>query len=408
VKAPTPGPGVRRGLVAGVQSVVLLLTAPACAPHSTPGPSPLAARPDWSPLRQFLDSAVTAGAAPGIVVGVSWPGHRYVYGAGHLGQGLNRRPGHRTVYDLASLTKVVGLTTMTMWAVQEGRLDLDAPVSRYVPAFQGGEKDSVTIRLLLAHASGLPAGRPLYLLAYSRPAVLAVVDSTPLDTLPGSQYRYSDLGAILLTQAIETVYGERIDSLLTRRLFQPLGMRSTTYIVPVAWLPRVAPTEYDSLRGRLIRGQVHDENTWRMESVSGHAGIFSSADDLLTCGEWWISQCRGMPAGEGRPAVSDSTMRAFALRQELPHGSHRAVGWETPTEENTGSSFLSVGSVGHTGFTGTSIWMDPQRGVVIVVLGNRINPTRANQRYAGVRRGVGDLVLLALDPELQSPASAAR
>ncbi len=394
-----------------VRGASLLLALLACAPHATPGPVPparLASRPDWQPLRAFLDSAIAAGAAPGIVVGVSWPGHRYVYGAGHLGEGAPRRPGHKTVYDLASLTKVVGLTTATMWAVQEGRLDLDAPVSRYVPAFQGAQKDSVTIRLLLSHASGLPSGRPLYRLAYSRPAVLAVVDSTPLDTVPGARYRYSDLGAILLMQAIETVYGERIDSLLTRRLFRPLGMGSTTYLVPVAWIPRVAPTEYDSMRGRMIRGQVHDENAWRMEGASGHAGIFSNADDLLTFGEWWVSQYRGEPAGAGRPAIREQTMRAFALRQDLPPGSHRALGWETPTEDNTGSSFLSVGSVGHTGFTGTSIWMDPVREIVIVVLGNRIHPTRANQRYAGVRRGVGDLVLTALVPAVQPVAAAAR
>jgi len=390
---------------------LILLAALACAPgaaFTTSSPVPLASRPDWAPLRHFVDSAIAAGAAPGIVVGVSWGGHRYVYGAGRMGDGVPTRPGHRTAYDLASLTKVVGLTTAMMWAVEEGRIDLDAPVSRYVPAFEAPGTDSVTIRRLLAHASGLPAWRPLYLLAYSRPAVLAVVDSTPLDTVPGARYRYSDLGAILLTQALETVYAERLDSLLARRLFQPLAMRSTTYIVPVTWIPRVAPTEYDSLRGRMIRGQVHDENAWRMEGVSGHAGIFSTADDLLTFGEWWISQYQGAPAPAGRPAVTSATLRAFSLRQELPPGSHRALGWETPTDDNTGSAYLSVGSVGHTGFTGTSIWMDPVRGVTIVVLANRVHPTRSNQRFAGVRGGVGDRVLQALDPSLQTPAAPAR
>lgn len=389
-------------------AALVLAAALGCAPRMAPGPVPLANRPNWKPLRQFLDSAVAAGAAPGIVVAVSWPGHRYVYGTGRLGDGIRARPGHRTVYDLASLTKVVGLTTAVMWAVEEGRLDLDAPVSRYLPAFQGPGTDSVTIRLLLAHASGLPAWRPLYLLAYSRPAVFAVADSTPLDTLPGARFTYSDVGAILLTQAVETVYGERIDSLLSRRLFTPLGMRSTTYNPPVPWLPRVAPTEFDSLRNRMIRGQVHDENAWRMDGVSGHAGIFSTGDDLLTFGEWWMAQISGAPEGPGRPAVSDTILRAFTTRQELPAGSPRALGWEVPTEGNTGSGYLSAGSVGHTGFTGTSLWMDPERRVVIVVLANRVHPTRANERFAGVRRGVGDRVLLALDPTLQGAAAAAR
>jgi CubicO group peptidase (beta-lactamase class C family) len=158
----------------------------------------------------------------------------------------------------------------------------------------------------------------------------------------------------------------------------------------------VAPTEFDSLRNRMIRGQVHDENAWRMDGVSGHAGIFSTGDDLLTFGEWWVAH------------AADSVVRAFAIPQELPPGSPRALGWEVPTAENTGSGYLSAGSVGHTGFTGTSIWMDPARKVVIVVLANRVHPTRANGRFAGVRRGVGDRVLLALDPGLQGAAAAAR
>lgn len=378
------------------RGAALLLAALACAPRTEPGPVPLARRPDWRPLRHFLDSAVTAGAAPGIVVAVSWPGHRYVYGTGRLGDSLPNRPNGRTVYDLASLTKVVGLTTAMMWAVDEGRLDLDAPASRYVPAFQIPNTDSVTLRLLLAHASGLPAWRPLYLLARSRPGVFAVVDSTPLDTLPGARFVYSDLGAILLTQAVEAAYGERIDSLLARRLFGPLGMQSTTYNPPVAWIPRVAPTEFDPYRGRVIRGQVHDENAWRMDGVSGHAGIFSTGNDLLTFGEWWVAH------------ASDSVVHAFTVPQQLPPGSPRALGWEVPTADNTGSGYLSAGSVGHTGFTGTSIWMDPARRIVIVVLANRVHPTRANERFAGVRRGVGDRVLTALDPALGGVAGTPR
>jgi CubicO group peptidase (beta-lactamase class C family) len=380
----------------------LLLAALACAPRppAAPAPVPLARHPDWAPLRHFLDSAVAAGAAPGIVVAVSWPGHRYVYGTGQLGDGIPNRPNARTIYDLASLTKVVGLTTAMMWAVQEGRIDLDAPVSRYVPAFQGPGTDSVTVRILLAHASGLPAWRPLYLLAANRPGVFGLVDSTPLDTVPGARFVYSDLGAILLTQVIEGVYGERIDTLLSSRMFLPLGMKSTAYNPPVAWLPRIAPTEADPYRGRVIRGQVHDENAWRMAGVSGHAGIFSSGSDLLTFGEWWLSQQHGVTPPSNRPGVDQEVLRAFTVEQNIPTGSGRALGWEVPTADNTGSAFLSAGSVGHTGFTGTSIWMDPGRNVVIVVLSNRVNPTRANTKFAGVRRGVGDLVLTALDPAL--------
>lgn len=396
----------RRGLAVLGAAVAGLL---GCAKPTATGPVPLARHPDWKPLRQFVDSAVRVGAAPGIVVAVSWPGGRYVYGSGHLGNGLSKRPGRNTVYDLASLTKVVGLTTAMMWAVEEGRVNLDAPVSTYLPSVRIAGLDSVTPRELLAHASGLPAWRPLYLLSYTRPGIFAIVDSTPLDTLPGTRFVYSDLGAILLTQLVETVYGTRIDSLLAERLFQPLGMTSTRYNPPATWLPHVAPTEYDSvLRHRVVWGQVHDENAWRMDGVSGHAGLFSSGSDLLTFGEWWLARERAAPAPDSVPALAQQVLCAFTRRQELPPASPRTLGWETPTDDNTGSAYLSAGSVGHTGFTGTSIWMDPAREVVIVVLANRVHPTRANERFAGVRRGVSDRALLALDPALRAAVTAAR
>jgi CubicO group peptidase (beta-lactamase class C family) len=392
----------------GLAGLMCLLAA--CAHRPAPGPAaPAPARaPDWTSLHRFVDSAVAAGASPGMVVAASWPGGRHIYGAGHLGQGAADRPGRHTQYDLASLTKVVGLVTVLMFAVDEGRMDLDAPIQNYVPDFQGASKEHVTVRMLLAHASGLPAWRPFYRIAADRSAVLALVDATPLEAPPGSRFTYSDLGAILLGQATESVYGERLDSLLARRLFRPLGMKHTGYLRLVADVPSIAPTEFDSYRARVIRAQVHDENAWRMGGISGHAGLFSTAEDLLAFGEWWLRAWTGGEAdgrSEGKdasvqrsagPFVRPSVVREFARRQDLPAGSSRALGWETATSGNTGSALLSPGSVGHTGFTGTSIWLDRVRGVVIVVLANSVHPTRANERFAGVRRGVGDLVLAAL------------
>jgi CubicO group peptidase (beta-lactamase class C family) len=332
-----------------------------------------------------------------MVIAASWPGGHHIYGAGHLGDGAADRPDRHTQYDLASLTKVVGLTTVLMFAVDEGRIDLDAPIQAYVPPFQGAGKERVTVRMLLAHASGLPAWRPLYRETANRAAALALVDTTPLEAPPGTRVTYSDLDAILLGQAAESVYGERLDSLLARRLFRPLGMTHTGYLRMATDVPNVAPTELDPYRGRMIRAQVHDENSWRMDGVSGHAGLFSTAADLLTFGDWWLEQRVGGSAGRRvGPVVRAETVTEFARRQELPTGSARALGWETPTPDNTGSALLSPGSVGHTGFTGTSLWIDPARGVVIVVLANRVHPTRANERFAGVRRGAGDLVLAAL------------
>jgi CubicO group peptidase (beta-lactamase class C family) len=390
--------------------VGLVCTLAACA-HSASSdvavPAPTLS-PDWTALHHFVDSALAAGAAPGLVVAASWPGGHHIYGAGRLGDGAPDRPDRHTQYDLASLTKVVGLTTAMMFAVDEGRIDLDTPIQAYVPAFQGAGKERVTVRMLLAHAGGLPAWRPFYRQAADRAAVLALVETTPLEAPPGNRFTYSDLGGILLGQAAESVYGERLDSLLDRRLFRPLGMRHTGYLRMVADVPTVAPTELDVYRGRVLRGQVHDENAWRMGGVSGHAGLFSTAEELLKFGEWWIGQWSGGRAdrrteGGGAPnrpsagpAVRQSVVREFARRQDLPAGSARALGWETPTQDNTGSALLSPGSVGHTGFTGTSLWIDPGRGVVIVVLANPVHPTRAHTRFNGVRRGVGDRVLAAL------------
>jgi CubicO group peptidase (beta-lactamase class C family) len=341
-----------------------------------------------------------------MVIAASWPGGHHIYGAGRLGDGAPDRPDRHTQYDLASLTKVVGLTTALMFAVDEGRIDLDTPIQAYVPAFQGAGKERVTVRILLAHAGGLPAWRPFFREAADRAGVLALVDITPLEAPPGSRFTYSDLSGILLGQAAESVYGERLDSLLDRRLFRPLRMRHTGYLRMVADVPTVAPTELDAYRGRVLRAQVHDENAWRMGGVSGHAGLFSTAEDLLTFGVWWIDQWGGNktarrddgPTGRRSavPSVRQSVVQEFARRQELPAGSARALGWETPTEDNTGSALLSPGSVGHTGFTGTSLWIDPGRGVVIVVLANPVHPTRAHTRFNGVRRGVGDRVLAAL------------
>jgi CubicO group peptidase (beta-lactamase class C family) len=332
-----------------------------------------------------------------MVIAASWPGGHHIYSAGRVGDGAPDRPDRHTQYDLASLTKVVGLTTALMFAVDEGRIDLDTPIQAYVPAFRGAGKERVTVRILLAHAGGLPAWRPFFRQAADRAGVLALVETTPLESPPGHRFTYSDLGGILLGQAAESAYGERLDSLLDRRLFRPLGMRHTGYLRMVADVPTVAPTELDVYRGRVLRAQVHDENAWRMGGVSGHAGLFSTAEDLLKFGEWWLDQRVGGSAGRRvGPTVREETVAEFARRQELPAGSPRALGWETPTEDNTGSALLSPGSVGHTGFTGTSLWIDPGRGVVIVVLANPVHPTRAHTRFNGVRRGVGDRVLAAL------------
>lgn len=388
----------------------LAIAALACVPRPPlPLPTGLTLlETDWRPITTFLDSAISAGAAPGAVLGVSVAGIRFIHGAGQMGPGEPARPEPNTVYDLASLTKAVGLATAAMLAVEDGRLELDAPVQRYVPSFAGREKDRVTIRMLLAHASGLPRWRPLFRETGSRAELFSVTNGTPLDSAPGTAEVYSDLGFIVLTQAIEAGYGERLDSLLARRLFQPLGMTSVRFSPPPGVRERIAPTGHEPWRGRVLRGEVHDENAARMDGVSGHAGLFGAADDLLAFAEWMLAQADGQTGGPAarrtgdsmehsvRPCVSPPVFRAFTRRQHLVPGSSRALGWDTPSPGGSAGRFLSPTSFGHTGFTGTSLWIDPEHQLAIVLLSNRVNPTRDNPRWTPVRAGVADRVMTTL------------
>ncbi|MGH7591348.1 MAG: serine hydrolase domain-containing protein [Gemmatimonadales bacterium] len=355
---------------------------------------------------RFLDSAVANGAAPGAVMAVSWRGHRWYHGTGRLGIGAPAVPDSLTLYDMASVTKVTAMTPLALFAESQGRLDLDAPIQRYVPEFQGPGKDRVTVRQLLTHSSGLPADRPLYKEANTRASAFAMADSTLLDTVPGARMVYSDLGIIVMTQAIERIYGHRLDTLADQLVFGPLGMHDTRYLPPAAWLPRIAPTENDtSWRHRMLRGEVHDENASRLDGVSGHAGLFSDGIDMLTYGEWWIAECGAAGLGDAPiaapeyPAFPLAHLDQFVTRQDTPPGSSRALGWDTPSDISSSGHYMSVRSFGHTGFTGTSIWIDPTRDLVIVLLSNRVHPTRANQNWGvAVRGGVADRVVLALDP----------
>jgi CubicO group peptidase (beta-lactamase class C family) len=368
---------------------LLMMIAVGCAPHTeSPIPSAMTVlKTNWSPVTRYLDSAVSAGAAPGAVLGVSVAGQRFLHATGRLTRDEIAPAEPTTVYDLASLTKVVGLTTAVMLAVDDGKLELDAPVQRYLPAFAGVGKELVTIRLLLAHGSGLPAWRPLFQEAETRERAFALADTTPLSSPPGTKDVYSDLGMIVLTQVVEAVYHERLDSMLARRIYQPLGMTSVRFL-PTGDPGRIAPTELDPWRGRVLRGEVHDENAARLDGVSGHAGLFGSAPDLLTFGEWMLADGQA------------STRREFTRRQNLVPGSSRALGWDTPAPGGSAGAFLSASSFGHTGFTGTSLWIDPEHKLVIVLLSNRVNPTRANSAWTPVRARIADLVMTTLFGDL--------
>lgn len=340
----------------------------------------------WAPVARLIDSAIAQRAFPGAVVAI---GRRdtvlYLQAFGRLDYSGGARVTTRTVYDIASLTKVVGLTTAIMMLVEEGRVELDAPVRRYVPMFGSFHDSAVTVRHLLTHSSGLPAWRPLWRTARDRREVIAMAAREPLEYPTGTRMVYSDLGAIVLTGMVERLAGERLDRLLAHRLFRPLGMRDTRFRPPRSWRARIAPTEVDTAyRRRLVWGEVHDENAFAMDGVSGHAGLFSTAPDLARFAQFML---RG-----GAPLLSSETVRHFTLRQDSAL-SHRALGWETPNGQNSAGSMLSARAFGHTGFTGTSMWIDPGRDLFVILLTNRVHPTRENNRIFEIRRRLADLAV---------------
>ena len=298
-----------------------------------------------------------------------------------------------SVYDLASLTKVVGTTTLVMQACERGVIDLDDRLGRYFPEFREGNKGQVALKHLLTHSSGLAAHVPLYAHAGGKEDILRRILNTPLKYRPGSRSLYSDLGFILLGAALERACGKSLDKLAQEQIFQPLGMRRTCFHPPSDWMPRIAPTEMDPWRKRLLRGEVHDENACAMGGVAAHAGLFGTAADLAVF-------CQALLNGgiyNHRRIVKRSTLETFTQRQAQPSESSRALGWDTPSPNSSAGSRLSPQSYGHTGFTGTSLWIDPRRRLFIVFLTNRVHPSRENNTIQSARRQLADCVAEAVD-----------
>ncbi len=300
-----------------------------------------------------------------------------------------------TLYDLASLTKVVATTTMAMILVDEGKLDLERPVQAYLPGFQGPGKVAVTVRHLLTHSSGLDATAPLYKELHGEEAFVQRIETMDLAYPPGSRSLYSDLGIILLGEILERVAGQPLEAFARERVFAPLAMRDTMFRPPAELRPRIAPTEFDPWRGRLVHGEVHDENAFAMGGVAPHAGLFSTAGDLARFAQMILD---GGTLG-GRRIVSRRTVELFTRRAGIP-GSDRALGWDTKSAESSSAGTLfSPRSFGHTGFTGTSMWIDPARQLFVILLTNRVHPTRDNQLIREARPAVADAVVRALaDP----------
>jgi CubicO group peptidase (beta-lactamase class C family) len=349
-------------------------------------------------VRAVLDRARADSAFPGAFAVVGTRDSVLAeYGVGTLDWAPSPRPDENTLWDMASLTKVVGMTSAMMQLSDAGKVDLDAPVQRYIPEFRGANKERVTVRHLLTHSSGLPAWRPLYKETTTPDEARSLAVATALDTLPGVRMVYSDLGAVILGQIVERVSGERLDDYLARHVFGPLGMTSTRYRPGTELLPRIAPTEFDPWRQRQIRGEVHDENAFSLGGVSGHAGLFSTGHDVARLTRMYLN--RGTL--DGVRIASPETIRRFTTVQDSAF-SNRALGWETPNGSNSAGHLMKRPAFGHTGFTGTSIWVDPSRDLFVVLLTNRVNPTRQNVRINGVRTALADVVVRVFDRDAPS------
>ena len=287
-----------------------------------------------------------------------------------------------TVFDLASLTKVLATTTMAMLLFERGVLELEAPVAGILPEFRHGEdcrRAQVTLRMLLAHSSGLPAYLRLYESAKNRDAMLASACAAPLQAGPGTRAEYSDIGFIVLGEALARLADEPLDRFCQREIFGPLGMSTTGFRPPAEWKERIPPTVDDrDFRQRVVQGEVHDENASALGGVAGHAGLFGAARDLATFAHALLQG--------GRPILRAETISLFTRRETSPPGTSRALGWDTPSSPSQSGTHFSPRSYGHLGYTGASLWLDPERQLSVTLLTNRTWPDRNPERMEQIKQ----------------------
>jgi CubicO group peptidase (beta-lactamase class C family) len=366
-------------------------------------------------LRRLCQTAIVDGAVPGLVVLVASGGRTVFHEAFGHRQIVPRRlrADTATVYDVASLTKAVATSVVAMQLVSAGRLALGDPVVRRLPEFRGPDKEKVTVRHLLCHASGLPAWRPFYEkadgAASPRWSVELLASHEPLEYAPGARSLYSDVGFINLGWLLERTAGVRLDVLADRGIFQPLALESTTFVNLADTEARarllanrhVAATERCPVRKRVMLGEVHDLNAFAMGGIAGHAGLFSTAGDLgsiaaalVAC--WKGGSRAGAPEGRGELVARD-VVREFWTAAGIP-GSTWRLGWDGPAAAGSAAGArLSRDAVGHLGFTGCSLWIDPERETWIVMLTNRVHPVvREEPRIRALRPAVNDAALEAV------------
>jgi beta-glucosidase-like glycosyl hydrolase/CubicO group peptidase (beta-lactamase class C family) len=364
-------------------------------------PMDVRAEAQLQPAFKVVEDAIADKAFPGATIAIGYRGKVSYHAFGKLDYNSNS-PSVKidTMYDLASLTKVV-VTTTLVEKLAEGDfgqpLNLDTPIERYLPEWlsSGNQLDwrhMVTIRHLMTHTSGLPPFKEYWRTSTGKQDTLSRIFAEPLEYEPGTKMIYSDLGIILMAEIIQRLTGKPLDVLANENIFNPLGMKDSMYNPPKKLWPAIAPTEVDNqLRHRLVQGEVHDENAYTIGGVSGHAGVFSTSPDLSHFCQMLLNG--GVYAH--KRILKRATIAEFTAPQPISKN-ERTLGWVVPTEGSSSGHYFSAHSYGHTGFTGTTIWIDPDRQLFVVLLTNRVNPTRENMKIAQVRPAVHDAIMKAL------------
>ncbi|HWZ12802.1 MAG TPA: serine hydrolase domain-containing protein [Acidobacteriaceae bacterium] len=350
----------------------------------------------FAAAERVLNEAVADRAFPGAAYGVLADGATATGAVGRfIYEDESRIVLPHTVFDVASVTKVVATTAMAMLLFERKLLSLDERISNILPEFAAAEppdspKRDVTVRMLLAHSSGLPGWAPLYQTCEDRESLLRACYAMPLAHRPMAAAEYSDIGFILLGEALARLAGEPLNAFCARELFSRLNMAQTQFLPAREMRDEIPPTELDlAFRRRVVQGEVQDENCWVMGGVAGHAGLFSTVPDLLR-----FAQCM---LGTAQSLLLPTTVELFTMREANPPQTSRALGWDTPSPEGSSSGRLfSPHSAGHLGYAGTSLWIDFERRVAVVLLTNRCWPSRENNAIRTVRPQFHDAVMSAL------------
>jgi len=342
----------------------------------------------------LLKKAISARAFPSASAAVAYQGELVCLKAfGHfVYEQDSDEVTSASIFDLASLTKVLATTAMAMVLYDRGLLDLDTPAIQLVPELKSDDprREQITVRMLLAHSSGLPAYERLFLRATGRDGIFAAACSTPLVAEPSTKAEYSDIGFIILGVALERAADELLDRFCQHEIFGPLGLAHTAFDPPLHWWSQIPPTQDDqSFRHRIIQAEVQDENASAMEGVAGHAGLFASAEDVAIFAHTMLQG--------GQPILRPETLALFTRRQASPAGTSRALGWDTPSAPSQSGQYFSPPSYGHLGYTGTSLWIDPDRQLSITLLTNRTWPDCKNEAIKEIRPKFHDAIIQALE-----------